>query len=113
MQRDILAELARVESSTYPVTVCIRTFREMAEVRVDMPAIQATYRQVLTRHAAERPGALYFLATASPEAFAAPDCLGVPFTIIGRSIGNEAAPENLHVLTRCREYVLGFSSRHW
>jgi len=112
-QPDILADLARVESNPYPVAVCIRTFREIADVHVDMPAIQAAYRRVLVRHAAQRPGATYFLATDSPEAFSDPDCLGVPFTIIGRSIGNEAAPENLHVLTRCREYVLGFSSFHW
>lgn len=110
---DIRADLARVEAAACPVAVCVRTFREMPAVTVDMPGILQAYRAVLARHARERPGATYFLATDWPEAFADPACLGVPFTIIGRSIGDEAAPENLHVLTRCREYVMGYGSFHW
>jgi hypothetical protein len=112
-QRDILADLARVESSPYPVAVCIRTFREVPGKTVDLPGILGAYRTALARHSAEHPDASYFVATDSPEALADHHCLGVPFTIIGRSIGNEAAPENLHVITRCRDYLLGYSSFHW
>lgn len=110
---DTLADLARVEASSHPVAVCIRTFREVPGKTVDLLGILGAYRNVLARHSAEHADATYFVATDSPEALADPTCLGVPFTIIGRSIANEAAPENLHVLTRCRDHVLGFSSFHW
>lgn len=110
---EILADLARVEASSYPVAVCIRTFREVPGKIVDLPGILGAYRTVLATHSAEHADATYFVATDSPEALADPTCLGVPFTIVGRSIANEAAPGNLHVLTRCRDYVLGFSSFHW
>jgi hypothetical protein len=110
---EIQADLRRVESSSHPVAVCIRTYQEVSGHAVDLPGITAAYRAVLQRHAATRPGASYFLMTDLPDGFADPACLGVPFTLIGRSISNEAAPENLHVLTRCQEYVLGFSTFHW
>jgi hypothetical protein len=110
---DILADLARVKASPHPVAVCIRTFREVPGRIVDLPGILGVYRRVLARHSAEHAHATYFVATDSPEALGDPHCLGVPFTIIGRSIGNEAAPENLYVLTQCRDYVLGYSTFHW
>lgn len=106
-------ELARIEAARHPVGVGIRFYQEVPGANTDASAVIAAFRARLVEHAARAPGAEYFLFTEEPRHFADPDCLGVPFTVITHRERNEDAPVNLHLMTRCRTFFIGYSSYHW
>lgn len=108
-----LDELARIEAARDPVAVGIRFYHEVPGANTDPAAVIAAFRTHLAAHAARSPAAEYFLFTEEPRHFADPRCLGVPFTLITHRHRNEEAPVNLHLMTRCRTFFIGYSSYHW
>jgi hypothetical protein len=112
-QPELRADLARIEAAAHPLAVCVRLFTEVPGWTADVAAMIAAYRRLLVAHAAERPQSSYFLVTNEPAAFADPECLGVPFTVVCRRVDNDWAPQSLHVISRCREFYLTHSSFHW
>lgn len=108
-----LDELARIEAARHAVAVGIRFYHEVPGANTDAAAVIAAFRARLVEHAARSPGAEYFLFTEEPRHFADPGCLGVPFTTITHRERNEDAPVNLHLMTRCRTFFIGYSSYHW
>ena len=110
---EAIDELAHIEAARNPVAVGIRFYHEVPGANTDTAAVIAAFRTHLTEHAARSPDAEYFLFTEEPRHFADPGCLGVPFTPITHRGRNEDAPVNLHLMTRCRAFFIGYSSYHW
>jgi len=110
---EAVADLAMVEAAAYPVAVCIRFYLEAPGSTADHRGIIAAYRAVLADHHRRHPDATYFLVTEEPGLFAEADCLGVPFRILHHYHRNEDATINMYVMSRCRGFLLGFSSYHW
>jgi hypothetical protein len=108
-----LEELARIETARDPVAVGIRFYHEVPGATTDPAAVIAAFRTHLAAHAARSPAAEYFLFTEEPRHFTDPGCLGVPFTLITHRDRNEDAPVNLHLMSRCRTFFIGYSSYHW
>lgn len=107
------ADLARIEAAEEPIAVCIRFYLEAPGSTADHQGIIAAYRSVLERHRLRHPHATYFLVTEEPALFGDEDCLGVPFRILHHYVRNEDATINMYAMSRCRGFLLGFSSYHW
>lgn len=110
---EALDELARIEAARDPVAVGIRFYHEVPGANTDPAAVITAFRTHLAAHAARSPAAEYFLFTEEPRHFTDPGCLGVPFTLITHRDRNEDAPINLHLMSRCRTFFIGYSSYHW
>ena len=108
-----LRERAAIDSARHAVAVAIRFYREVPGAVVDPAAVIAPFRRALVDHHAAHPEASYFLFTEEPGFFGDADCLGVPFTLVTPRPRNEDAPIDLHLLTRCKTFFLGYSSFHW
>jgi hypothetical protein len=100
---EALDELARIEAARDPVAVGIRFYHEVPGANTDPAAVITAFRTHLAAHAARSP----------PRHFTDPGCLGVPFTLITHRDRNEDAPINLHLMSRCRTFFIGYSSYHW
>lgn len=108
-----LRELSSIKSAQHAVAVAIRFYREVPGAVIDSAAVIAPFRRALIDHYAAHPKASYFLFTEELEFFGAPDCLGVPFTVVEPRPRNEDAPTDLHLLAHCGTFFLGYSSFHW
>lgn len=108
-----LPDLARIEQSVCPVAVGIRSYREVPGRALDRDRILAPFRAALAEVSLRLPAATYFVFTDAPELLSGADSLGVPFTIVQGSTRNEDAPLNMHLMSSCHSFLIGYSTFHW
>jgi hypothetical protein len=108
-----LRDLESIEKASCPVAVGIRSYQEIPGRPVDRESLLAPYRAALSEVSLRLPSATYFVFTDAPDLVADPTSLGVPFTLVQGSIRDEAAPANMHVMSRCHSFLIGYSSYHW
>jgi hypothetical protein len=73
----------------------------------------APYRAALGEVSLRLPSATYFVFTDAPELVSDPDSLGVPFTLVHGSVRDDDAPVDMHLMSRCHSFLIGYSSYHW
>jgi len=113
LENQSLRDLAGIERASCPVAVGIRSYQEVPGRRVDREALLAPYRAALGEVSLRLPSATYFVFTDAPDLVADPTSLGVPFTLVQGSLRDEDAPANMHLMSRCHSFLIGYSSYHW
>lgn len=108
-----LRDLASIERAACPVAVGIRSYREVPGRPVNRESLLAPYRAALGEVSLRLPSATYFVFTDAPELVSDPDSLGVPFTLVHGSVRDDDAPVDMHLMSRCHSFLIGYSSYHW
>ena len=108
-----LRDLASIERASCPVAVGIRSYQEVPGRPVDRESLLAPYRAALGEVSLRLPSATYFVFTDAPELVSDPASLDVPFTLVRASVRDEDAPVNMHLMSRCHSFLIGYSSYHW
>ena len=103
----------QIENSEHPVAICVRFHMDAPGQVANHVGIISAFRRVVLEHAANNPRATYFLFTDQPAFFSDPQCLGTPFRIISHFPGKDTSRITLYSMTRCRDFILTFSSFHW